>query len=164
MIIIIECIIACLLFTILIFFSSKNPIEGIYNYPPAIVEKVKELGLIKDIRIIRSKNIIIKKLCFAFLIVVICSIVFFFINGNRSFIDGFITSYLLWNVVDWYDAFIIDCLWFCLDKRFVIAGTEGMREYKDYWFHIKGSLKGMLIGLPVAILVGINVLVMSVLF
>ena len=156
MIIIIECIIACLLFTILIFFSSKYQLEVIYNYPPAIVEKVKELGLIKDIRIIRSKNIIIKKLCFAFLIVVICSIVFFFINGNRSFIDGFITSYLLWNVVDWYDAFIIDCLWFCHDKRFIFPGTEDIRkEYKNYFFHIKEGLIGQVIGTIICILVGL---------
>ena len=29
-----------------------------------------------------------------------------------------------------------------------------MKEYQDYWFHIKGSLKGQIIGLPVALLVG----------
>lgn len=26
--------------------------------------------------------------------------------------------------------------------------------YQDYWFHIKGSLKGQVLGLPVALLVG----------
>lgn len=46
----------------------------------------------------------------------------------------------------------MDCLWFCHSKKVVIPGTEGMKEYKDYLFHIKGSLKGMLLGLPVCAL------------
>ena len=29
-----------------------------------------------------------------------------------------------------------------------------MKEYQDYWFHIKSSFRGQLIGLPVALLVG----------
>ena len=56
--------------------------------------------------------------------------------------------------MNWYDAFVIDCLWACHDRRVRIPGTEDMKEYQDYWFHIKGSLKGQLLGLPVALLVG----------
>lgn len=63
-------------------------------------------------------------------------------------------SYLIWTVVNWYDAFVIDCLWVCHDRRVRIPGTEDMKEYQDYWFHIKGSLNGQVLGLPVALLAG----------
>lgn len=56
--------------------------------------------------------------------------------------------------MNWYDAFVIDCLWVCNDRRVRIPGTEDMKEYQDYWFHIKGSLKGQVLGLPAALLVG----------
>ncbi|MBD5119315.1 MAG: hypothetical protein HDT37_09475 [Clostridiales bacterium] len=57
---------------------------------------------------------------------------------------------------------MIDCLWVCHGRRIRIPGTEGMKEYQDYWFHIKGSLKGQIIGLPVALLAGGLVIVIGV--
>ena len=43
----------------------------------------------------------------------------------------------------------------CHDKHFVIPGTEDMTAaYHDYWFHIKGALIGMLLGIPAALVAG----------
>jgi len=120
--ILIESIIACILFTLVIFIMMKNPINMIHDYPPAIQNKAKELGIITDEQ------------------------------------KGFLYSYLLWNIVDWWDAIFIDCIWFCHSKKVIIPGTEGMKEYKDYLFHIKESLKGMLFGLPTCVIVGLFVL------
>ncbi len=77
-------------------------------------------------------------------------------NGCTSFLFGFGISYLLWLIVDWYDALIVDCVLFCHSKHFVIPGTEDLIEaYHDYMFHIKGSCFGMLIGLPCCLITGI---------
>lgn len=154
MIILIESIILCVLFTIPLVISSKNPLALIHNYPPAIIERVREMGLTDDNHLPRSKKIILKKAGAALFIAFLFALIVYFVNGARSFLEGFGYTYLLWAIVDWYDAFVIDILWFCHDKRFVIPGTEGMKEYKDYWFHIKGSFIGMTYGLPVALLVG----------
>lgn len=43
MIVIIESIVLCVLFTIMIFIISKEPIKTLYNYPPKIQERVKSL-------------------------------------------------------------------------------------------------------------------------
>ena len=57
--------------------------------------------------------------------------------------------------VNWFDALVLDCLWFCHDKHFVIPGTEDMTDaYHDYWLHIKGALIGMLLGIPAALVAG----------
>ena len=78
-----------------------------------------------------------------------------FINGCTTFLAGFATSYLLWIIVGWYDALILDCLWFCHSKRCIIPGTEDLTAaYHDYGFHIKGSCAGMLIGLPCCLIAG----------
>lgn len=154
MIILVESIILCALFTIPLLVISKNPIAGIHNYPPAIIEKAIELGLTDENQRLRSKKTIIKKLIAAVFVAIICALIVYQVNGARSFGAGFGYTYLLWLFVDWYDAVVVDILWFCHDKRFILPGTEGMKEYKDYWFHIKGSLVGMLYGLPVALVVG----------
>lgn len=110
-----------------------------------------------------SKAVYVKKLFGAILIAIVCAGVVYFVNGVRDFAAGFGYSYLIWTVVNWYDAFVIDCLWVCHDKRVRIPDTEDMKEYQDYWFHIKGSLKGQLMGLPVCLLVGDLIAVLALL-
>jgi len=154
MVLLIECVVLCVLFTVPIIIASKNPLTMIHDYPPAIIERVRELGFIDDTRTPKSKKTIIKKVFAAILFMVLIAAVVRYANGADSFAEGFLYAYTLWAVVNWYDVIFMDILWFCHDKRYVIPGTEGMKEYKDYWFHIKGGLIGMLYGLPVALLVG----------
>ena len=67
----------------------------------------------------------------------------------------------LWVIVNWFDALVLDCLWFCHDKHFVIPGTEDMTEaYHDYGFHIKGAFIGMLLGIPAALVAGLFVILL----
>lgn len=154
-VIIIECVVISILFTIPVLIMCKNPLNGIDNYPPAIVARVRELGLIDDTQMPRSKKAVVRKLTAAFVIVVICALIVYFVNGARTFWQGFGITYFIWFVADWYDAIVIDWIWFCHDPHFVIPGTEDMKqEYRDYWFHAKASLRGMVIGLPLALLAG----------
>lgn len=158
MVIFIESIIACLLFTIAVVPSCiRNPLDWIDDYPPAIRKRVKKLGLIKNEKKADLK-IIIKKLIFCVVVLLGLSFIVHKFNGANTFIEGVLYSYLLWNIVNWYDAFVIDCIWFCHSKRVIIPGTEDMKEYKDYLFHIRGSFKGMILGLPICLLTGALVL------
>lgn len=156
MVILFESIIACLLFTIFVIPSCiKNPLSWIDDYPPAIAKKVQQLGLIEKGNIQKSKNVIIKKIIFSIIVILLATFVIFKFNEADTFWKGFLFSYIIWFIVDWYDAIVIDCLWFCHSKKVVIVGTEGMKEYKDYLFHIKGSLKGMILGIPICLIIGI---------
>ena len=155
MILLTECMVVCILFTLIIrAVSLKNPLACVHNWPPAIQQRVWELGLIQSEQMAGTKKVYVKKLAAALVIAVAFTVVVYFVNGARSFAAGFGYSYLIWTVANWYDAFIIDCLWVCHDRRVRIPGTEDMKEYQNYWFHIKGSLKGQVLGLPVALLVG----------
>ena len=60
MILIIESIALCILFTIMVYIMSRNPIKTLYNYPPKIQERVKTLDEYKD-KIPTQKNKVFAK-------------------------------------------------------------------------------------------------------
>ena len=69
------------------------------------------------------------------------------INHSETFWQGFVSSFVIWLAITWFDAVVPDCGWFCPSKRMRIPGTEDMKVYKDYLFHIKQSCIGTLIGI-----------------
>lgn len=74
---------------------SKDPLSGINNYPPAIIQRIRELGLIDDTQLPRSKKVIARKLIAALVITVVCVLTVYFVNGARTFWQGFATTYLI---------------------------------------------------------------------
>ncbi|MBR1435072.1 MAG: hypothetical protein IJ584_08165, partial [Bacteroidales bacterium] len=46
MIFLLESIAACALFTLFVFLMSRDPVKSIFNYPPAIIERCDQLGLV----------------------------------------------------------------------------------------------------------------------
>ena len=155
MILVIESIVLCVLFTIMVYIMSREPIKTLYNYPPKIQERVKSLEEYKD-RIPTQENKIFAKSLASILIIVIISLILRYVNDYTTFIEGFGYGFLLWTIVNIYDAVVIDIIWFCHDPYFVFKGTEDMvDEYHNYWFHIKGSLIGEVLALVICAIVGL---------
>ena len=155
MILIIESIVLCIVFTIMVYVMSKDPIKTLFNYPPKIQERVKSLEEYKN-KIPTKKNKVAAKICASILFLIIICLVLRFINGYTTFIKGFGYGFLLWTIVNLYDAIVLDIIWFCHDKHFVFKGTEDMvKEYHNYWFHIKGFFIGETLALIICALAGI---------
>lgn len=155
MIFILEAIILCVLFTLMMIMMAKDPIKTLYNYPPKIQERVKSLPQYQG-KLSTQKNKLAAKLTASVLFIVILSLILRYINGYTTFIEGFGYGFLLWTIVNAYDAIVLDICWFCHDPRFVFEGTEDMAdEYHNYWFHIKGSLIGEGIALVICAVVGL---------
>lgn len=155
MIIIIESVIGILLFTILIAsITLKNPLASVGDYPPSIREKCIEMGLIEKRKRRFTKKDIIRKVSALLIFVIVFAFILKHFNSADTLWEGFRDSYLIWLIIDWYDAFILDCIWFCHSKKVRIPGTEDMEEYKDYLFRLKQSFIGMLLGLPACFMVG----------
>lgn len=156
--ILIETVVLVILFTIAVVAGSQNPVDTVYDMPEPIINRCLELGLIDESRKADSPQTRRKKLCAAVVIALIIAIALCFVNHAGNFLQGFLLSYLIWLIVDWYDCFVIDWIWVCHSKKLIIPGTEDLTDsYKDYRFHFIGSLKGMVIGLPVCLLVGVMV-------
>ena len=155
MILVIESIALCVLFTIMVYVMSREPIKTLYNYPPKIQERVKSLDEYKW-KIPTQKNKILAKSIASILIIATIILILRYINGYTTFIEGFGYGFLLWTIVNIYDAVVMDIIWFCHDPYFVFKGTEDMvDEYHNYWFHIKGSLIGEVLALVICAIVGL---------
>ena len=151
----IESLVACALFTLFVFLMSRNPIKSIFNYPPAIIERCDQLGLVDASNRPGGVAFYVKKIFAMIIFGVLLGLLVRYVNGCTTFLCGALTAYAIWVVVNWFDALVLDCLWFCHDKHFIIPGTEDMTAaYHDYGFHIKGALIGMLLGIPAALVAG----------
>lgn len=151
MVLIIECVILCGLFTLMVLPPLyKNPLNYIMSYPTAIRQRVEGLPQYRS----SIKNHKTKHITFKLLFVLLCIIfitVIAWASGSRTFIDAFIHIFILFFAVNLYDLFILDIWLFCHSKRVIIPGTEDMlKEYKSPVHHIKGAIIGTLIGLIIA--------------
>ena len=156
MLFLVESIIACAVFALFVFMMSRDPVKMVFNYPPAIVERCKSLGLVDESNRPGGVAFYVKKITAMAIFGILLGLLVRYVNGCTTFWSGCITAYALWCVVNWFDAFVLDCLWFCHSKHFVIPGTEDMvKEYHDYWFHIKGGFIGMLLAIPAALVAGL---------
>lgn len=161
MVFLFEFIIACALFALMVFLMSRDPVKSIFNYPPAIIERCDKLGLVDTSNKPGGVGFYVKKLTAVAIFGVLLGLLLRYVNGCTTFWCGCLTAYALWVVVNWFDAIVLDCIWFCNDKHFVIPGTEDMvADYHDYWFHIKGALIGMLLGIPAALVAGLMTLLL----
>lgn len=157
MILLIESVILCLLFTLLVYLMSREPIKTLYNYPPKIQERVQSLEEYKD-KIPTQKNKVAAKAIASVLFVIVLSLILRYVNGNTSFAEGFGYGFLLWTIVNLWDVIVLDIIWFCHDPHFVFKGTEDMTaDYHDYGFHIKGFFIGETLALVVCAVTGLVV-------
>ena len=155
MILALECIVLCIIFTLIILPAQyKDPMVMIMSYPPNVIKRVEQLpqyaGCIKERK---KKHISKKMLGIFFFSVMFASIAYF--SGCRTFVDTFFHVFMLFLVVNVYDMIVLDWGIFCHSKKLRIPGTEDMeKEYTDYLFHAKGACIGVALGLVVAVLSG----------
>ena len=157
MIIAIESVVLCLLFTLMVYLMSRDPIKELYNYPPKIQERGMALDEYKD-KIPTRKNKLAAKLGACVLFIIVVSLVLRYVNGYTTFLQAFGYGFLLWTIVNLWDLVALDIIWFCHDPHFVFKGTEDMvSDYHDYGFHAKGFCIGEGLALIVCALAGLAV-------
>ena len=162
MVLFIECLVAIALFTLIVVpMTAKDPISVISDYPPAIRKRCVELGLTKETKKRFETKDLIRKGVAIIVLLLVATLVMVKLNHAETFWQGFGYTYIIWLSITWFDALVLDCGWFCHSKRVRIPGTEDMKEYHDYFFHILQSCIGSLIGFPVCIVVGLLVMVLQ---
>lgn len=159
MLFLIEAVIACVFFTLLIKVISHNRQEVFTNdYPPVVTDRLRELGLLGEKPPAKKKDII-RKLTAMLVFALLFALLMHHVNGLETFWEATLTVYGLWLVVDWYDFLVMDILLAPFDKFYKASGVSAF-DQSAVWFHFKGSLRGMLLGIICAVLVGALVCVM----
>lgn len=146
MLLLIECVIACIIFTAVVLPAQyKDPMKYIMSYPPAIRKKVESLPQYKNSIKRTEKGHIRKKRIAVFVFIVLLSAVAYF-SGAKNFQSAFLHVFILFFAVNLFDVIVLDIGVFCHSKKLRIAGTEEMdKEYKNYLFHVKGAIKGIVL-------------------
>lgn len=165
MILLVECIVISILFSLTIFIPLyKNPINQIMSYPPAIRKRVECLSQYKDnIKAKEKRHISIKIISIFVIALVLCVVAYF--SGATTTQEIFIHVFTLFFFVNIYDLIVMDLIIFRNVKRFRIQGTEDMeKEYKNPKHHIFGAIVGTAIGIIVAGLSAIYFEVYGIMF
>ena len=156
MLFIIESVAACLLFTLMIQVAAWKRQEVFTNdYPPVVTDKLRMLGLIAEKPPAR-KNDIIRKLVALTVYAMLFALLVRYVNGADTFMEGVLVSYGLWLVVDWYDFLVVDILLAPFDKFYKMSGVSAF-DKGAVAFHFKGSVRGMVLGILFALIVGLIV-------
>ena len=129
--------------------------------PLEIRKKCEELGLVEKTEKRFSAKDLVRKALAIIVLIVAAVLVMIKINHAETFWQGFFYTFIVWLSITWFDALVLDCIWFCHSKRMRIPGTEDMKEYHDYLFHIKQSCIGTLLGIPSCAVVGLFVALAS---
>ena len=156
MVFLIESVAACVIFTLLIKLISHNRQEVFTNdYPPVVTDKLWELGQIAEKPPAKKKDVI-RKLTAMIVFAILFAMLMRYVNGIETFREAALTVYGLWLVVDWYDFLVMDILLTPFDKFYQKSGISAFNK-SAVWFHFKGSLWGMILGVFYALLVGLIV-------
>ena len=130
MIFLFEILIYLILFTVSVIVVVKNgPVDGIFFYPKPVQDRVLELGL-------TDKNTV-KKRSTIYMILILIGIIGFpllFIAGWNQVTDfktAFLQALILLEVMNWYDAIVIDFVWVRNSKFWIIPGTEDLPYAKS---------------------------------
>lgn len=164
MLLAIECMIACIIFAVIILPTQyKDPIKYIMSYPPEIRKRVESLPEYKNSIKRTEKGHILKKLVAVIVFITLLSAVAYF-SGAKRFQTAFLHVFILFFAVNLFDVIVLDIGVFCHSKKLRIAGTEDMdKEYKNYLFHIKGAIKGIVLGIVISLLSASIVYIVSIL-
>ncbi len=157
MVFVVECIAACVLFTVALEILCARRREIFTNdYPPVVTDKLRDLHIVGE-KPPAKRSDILRKVIAISIYAVLFALVLRFINGIETFLKAAVTAYFLWLVVDWYDFLVVDILLAPFDKFYKMAGV-GPFDRSAVWFHFKGSVRGMIIGLVFALIVGLIVM------
>lgn len=119
MMIIIQLVLFCLLFTLMVRLSAiGGGINALYFYPKEVQQKAFSLGLTDEKMMKRKKTVFFIPFLSVLLIALLLIIGLW--NGVKDFWTAYFQSLLFLEVMNWYDGIVIDRLWVGHSKLWLI--------------------------------------------
>ncbi len=142
----VETILLCFFFLIICLLGTgtdEKNVKSLASYPDAVQEKIKNDPILGAKVKIRSPAAVFASnlLMYSVLLLVLC----FFIR-KEDFLPNFLTVLLMGEILNAFDFFVIDLLWWRHTKRVRFSGTENQPElYRDPKKHFISFLKGIVL-------------------
>lgn len=134
MMIVLQLVLFCLLFTLMVRLSAiGGGINALYFYPKPVQEKAFSLGL-ADEKTVKKKRLLFM---IPFLLILLCTLLLIIglWNGIRDFWTAYWQSLLFLEVMNWYDGIVIDKLWVGHSKLWLIPECADV-PYVQTWKQI----------------------------
>lgn len=134
MMILLQLILFCLLFTLMVRLSAiGGGINALYFYPKPVQEKAFSLGL-ADEKTVKKKKLIFM---IPFLLILFCAMLLIIglWNGVRDFWTAYWQSLPFLEVMNWYDGIVIDKVWVGRSKLWLIPECADV-PYVQTWKQI----------------------------
>lgn len=146
----------CLLFTAVLIPAARNPLRYISMYPEGVEKAVRKLPKYTNQSFIKRGRLV--SMLVQGIIFVVVGIILCLFAGKITFITAFRHMLIFFMIINLYDLLVIDYIFFIRLRVFRIPGTEDMDYvYKDYYYHFKVFIRGLVLGLVISIITGIIV-------
>ncbi len=150
---IVQSIISCACFHFIIVYSvKKSPMSWFYDYPIAVQERMRSLSEYEGK--IPTKSFNLKKKFISAFVSIMILFCLAWSAGTRNFLSSMCYSFLIWTTINFYDALVLDTIWFCHNKKVRFSGTEDLASVyenpKKHWVDFAiGSIIGMIVSIGV---------------
>lgn len=131
MLILLQLILYCLLFILLVKCAARNSgLNCLYFYPKEYIEEADKRGIAdKDATMKKGTRFMVP---FCIIIFVVLILIISLWNHVTDFKTAYLQSVLFLVVMNWFDGIILDWLWVGHSKLWVIEGMEGVPYVKSW--------------------------------
>ena len=125
MITVIQLILFCLLFTLMVRYSVMGgAVNGLFYYPKTVQERAFEIGLSTREEMKKKRKVFMTEF-YAVMGVALVLIIAVW-NKATDFKTAYIQALLFLEVMNWYDGIIIDKIWVEHSKFWILPGCEDL--------------------------------------
>lgn len=159
MIIVIQLILLCLLFTLMVRYSVRGgAVNGLFYYPKTVQKRAFEIGLSTEEEMKKKRKIFMTEFYAVMGIALILIISLW--NKVTDFKTAYLQALLFLEVMNWYDGIVIDKIWVGFSKFWILPGCEDI-PYVQTWKQMfkKRIILTLIWGAGAAIVAGIAVII-----
>ena len=122
---VIQLILFCLLFTLMVRYSVRGgAVNGLFYYPKTIQERAFEIGLSTREEMKKKRKVFMTEF-YAVLGVALVLIIAVW-NKVTDFKTAYLQALLFLEVMNWYDGIVIDKIWVGYSKFWILPGCEDL--------------------------------------
>lgn len=132
MIILLQLILYCLLFFLLVKCAARNNgLNCLYFYSDEYQQEAKKRGIVTDLDDVKKNG---KRFMIPFCIVMLIALILIIAvwNNVTDFKTAYIQTVLFLVVMNWFDGIVIDRIWVGSSKIWKIEGMEGVPYVKSW--------------------------------
>ncbi len=162
MITVIQLVLFCLLFTLMVRYSVRGgAVNGLFYYPKNVQERVFEIGLSTREEMKKKRKIFMTEFYAVMGIALVLIIAIW--NKVTDFKTAYLQALLFLEVMNWYDGIVIDKIWVGYSKFWILPGCEDL-PFVQTWKQMfkKRIILTLIWVVGAAIVAGIVVLIAQV--